>query len=245
MGCPHTWTPSPWRPQTTLKSLLPSKIRPIAVATVFRCVFSPLILLLMSLSKLSSDVFKCCKWLTVCLPNRAPCPLGLVQPAPRVWAAPAAGAAGAQLPPVHGGAEQPEQPEHGRCVAKIALRQRKHSQMWLWNTPQTRTAACQDTILMAENVCVCVCGGGTHTWCSDAFVEENVNGFTLFHLWGLCWRHFSVFLLVSFPHSNVINVKGLYRDDVRHTSLTLTLPLIGCFTSHLKLWDIICPVCAF
>lgn len=64
----------------------------------------------------------------------------------------------------------------------------------------------------------------------DAFVEENVNGFTLFHPWVLCFPHFSVFSLFSFTHSVVINVKRLHRNDVRHTSFTLAVPLILHFT---------------
>lgn len=64
----------------------------------------------------------------------------------------------------------------------------------------------------------------------DAFVEENVNGFTLFHLWVLCCHHFSMFLGFLFAHNIVINVKRLHRNNVGHTSFTLAAPLIVHFT---------------
>lgn len=65
---------------------------------------------------------------------------------------------------------------------------------------------------------------------SDAFVEENINGFTLFHTRGPCGWLFSLLLLFSFTHRNIINAKRLYRNDVGHASFTLTAPQVVHFT---------------
>lgn len=68
---------------------------------------------------------------------------------------------------------------------------------------------------------------------SDGFLEGNLNGFT--HTRGLCCWHFSIFLPVSFAHSDVINVERVDGNKMRHTTFTRIVLLIAHFTFPLKL----------
>lgn len=67
---------------------------------------------------------------------------------------------------------------------------------------------------------------------SDGFLEENLNGFT--HIRGLCCWHFSIFLQVSFAHSDVINAVRVDRNKMRHTTFTRIVLLIAHFTLRLN-----------